>query len=131
MSQNRLDRHRCYRCAKSMSIALADEKPETEHKASRANFRWTLTEPWDERRLAAFLMTKHRRNDADWTRRSSPFFASFGQMTIECSIPVTGPETLPELERLLTRELLGILTGASRVYEEMASGPDWKKVTPP
>ena len=62
-----------------MSIALAGEKPEVQHKGARANFRWTLAEPWDERRLAAFLMTKHRRNESDWTRRPSPFFASLGQ----------------------------------------------------
>ena len=56
-----------------------------------------MTEPWDERRLAAFLMTKHRRSDSDWTRRPSPFFASLGQSTIECSVPVARPEALPEL----------------------------------
>jgi hypothetical protein len=115
----------------SMSIALADEKPETEHKGPRANFRWKVSEPWDERRLAAFLMTKHRRNDADWTRRSSPFFASLGQATIECSLPVASAEAIPELENVLTRELVGILVGASRIHDEMISGTDWRSVNPP
>lgn len=114
-----------------MAILLADDKPETQHKGSRANFRWTLDDPWDERRLAAFLMTKHRRNDTDWTRRSSPFFASLGQTTIECSVPITGPDALPELEKLLTNELVGILAGASRIHDEMVSGTDWRRVTPP
>lgn len=113
-----------------MAIALADEKPETQQKGTRANFRWRLADPWDERRLAAFLMTKHRRNDADWTRRASPFYASLGQTTVECSVPVADPTAITELERLLTRELLGILSGASRVHEEMATG-DWRGVTPP
>lgn len=114
-----------------MAITLVDLAPETLHRGSRANFRWRLAEPWDERRLAAFLMTKHRRNDADWSRRASPFFASLGQSTIECSVPVVNPESLPELEKLLTSELLGILTGASRVHEEMLRGQDWKRVAPP
>src|SRR5262245_56167959 len=114
-----------------MSIALADLHAETLHRGSRANFRWTLTEPWDERRLAAFLMTKHRRNDADWSRRASPFFASLGQRTVECSMPIVSPDSLPELEKLLTSELVGILAGASRVHEEMIVGQDWKRVTPP
>ena len=78
-----------------MAIALARSEPETQHKGPRANFRWTLSEPWDERRLAAFLMTKHRRNDADWTRRSSPFFASLGQTTIECSVPIASGRRFP------------------------------------
>ncbi len=102
-----------------MAITLASLKPETLHKGSRANFRWRLVEPWDERRLAAFLMTKHRRNDADWSRRASPFFASLGQDTIECSVPVVNSASIPELESLLTSELVGILTGASRVHDEM------------
>ncbi len=114
-----------------MAIALAAETPETQHKSQRANFRWTLAAPWDEQRLAAFLMVKHRRNDADWTRRSSPFFASLGQNTVECSVPILGPEALPDLEKLLTRELVGILTGASRIHDEMESGSDWRRVTPP
>ena len=116
---------------KSMAIALARSEPETQHKGPRANFRWTLSEVWDERRLAAFLMTKHRRNDADWTRRSSPFFASLGQTTIECSVPIANEEAIPELEKLLTKELLGILAGASKVHDEMLSGTDWRRVTPP
>ncbi len=62
-----------------MAITLAGEPPATEQKGPRANFRWMLTDPWDERRLAAFLMTKHRRNESDWTRRASPFYASLGQ----------------------------------------------------
>ncbi len=114
-----------------MSIALADEKPETEQKGFRANFRWTLQEPWDERRLAAFLMTKHRRNESDWTRRASPFCACLGQCTIECSLPLANPEALPELEKMLTRELRGILAGADAVHQEMLGGPDWRRVTPP
>lgn len=114
-----------------MSIALAEEKPETLQKGARANFRWKVADPWDERRLAAFLMTKHRRNDADWTRRASPFFASLGQVTIECSVPIADPSSIPDLERVLTRELVGILTGASRVHEEMVTGTDWRGVTPP
>jgi hypothetical protein len=114
-----------------MSIALADETPETQQKGPRANFRWKLSDPWDERRLAAFLMTKHRRNDTDWTRRSSPFFASLGQTTIECSVPIASEDAIPELEKLLTKELVGILTGASRIHDEMISGTDWRRVTPP
>ena len=114
-----------------MAIALAAEKPETQQKGSRANFRWTMAEPWDERRLAAFLMTKHRRNENDWSRRSSPFFASLGQATVECSVPVTTPESVVDLEQLLTRELLGILAGASQIHDEMVSGADWRRVTPP
>ncbi|HEY6049942.1 MAG TPA: hypothetical protein VIZ58_01760 [Thermoanaerobaculia bacterium] len=114
-----------------MAIVLARPEPETQHKGPRANFRWTLVDAWDERRLAAFLMTKHRRNDADWTRRSSPFFASLGQTTIECSVPITGEDAIPELEKLLTRELVGILAGASKVHDEMLSGTDWRRVTPP
>ena len=110
---------------------LANLTPEAVHRGSRANFRWTLAEPWDERRLAAFLMTKHRRNDADWSRRASPFFASLGQNTIECSVPVVAPESLPELQKLLTNELIGILSGASRIHDEMVRGQDWRRVTPP
>jgi len=114
-----------------MAIQLAEEQPATEQKGPRANFRWTLADPWDERRLAAFLMTKHRRNESDWTRRASPFYASLGQSTIECSVPVASPDSLAELERLLTAELRGILAGASEVHEEMMSGKDWRGVTPP
>ena len=114
-----------------MAIQLAEEQPATEQKGPRANFRWTLADPWDERRLAAFLMTKHRRNESDWTRRASPFYASLGQSTIECSVPVASPDSLAELEKLLTAELLGILAGASQVHEEMMSGKDWRGVTPP
>jgi hypothetical protein len=114
-----------------MSIALADDTPETEQKGPRANFRWRLVDPWDERRLAAFLMVKHRRSDSDWTRRPSPFFASLGQSTVECSVPIANPETLPELRKLLTTELRGILTGASQMYEQMLAGQDWRRVTPP
>jgi hypothetical protein len=114
-----------------MSIALASEKPEVQHKGARANFRWTLVDPWDERRLAAFLMTKHRRNEADWTRRPSPFFASLGQTLIECSVPLADPASLPELERMLTAELKGILTGASQMHEKMAGAADWRAVSPP
>jgi len=113
-----------------MAIVLADEKPETQQQGTRANFRWRLAEPWDERRLAAFLMTKHRRNDADWTRRASPFYASLGQTTVECSVPVADPATIGDLESLLTRELVGILVGASRMHEEMMTG-DWRGVAPP
>ncbi len=114
-----------------MPISLASESPEVQHKGFRANFRWSLAEPWDERRLAAFLMTKHRRNDADWTRRASPFHAALGLAVVECSVPVGDPASLPELEKALTRELKGILTGASRVHEEMIQGNDWRTVTPP
>ncbi len=114
-----------------MAINLNEEKPEVQQKGSRANFRWTLSEPWDERRLAAFLMTKHRRNDQDWTRRTSPFYASLGKTAIECSVPFAGPNSLAELESVLTTELKGILAGASRVHDEMIRGKDWRKVTPP
>jgi hypothetical protein len=114
-----------------MTIRLASERPEVEQKGFRANFRWPLAEPWDERRLAAFLMTKHRRNDSDWTRRTSPFYAALGLATVECSVPVAGQDSLGELETVLTTELKGILAGASRVHEEMIQGQDWRKVTPP
>lgn len=114
-----------------MSIALVSESPETLHKGARANFRWTLAEPFDERRLAAFLMTKHRRNESDWTRRSSPFYASLGQTAIECSVPAPDAESLPELQRLLTAELRGILAGASQIHDEMIREKDWRKVAPP
>ena len=114
-----------------MSIVLASEKPEIQHKGARANFRWTLSEPWDERRLAAFLMTKHRRSEADWTRRPSPFFASLGQAEIECSVPLADPSTLPDLERVLTTELKGILAGASQMHEKMTGASDWRAVSPP
>jgi len=114
-----------------MSIALLDERPEALQKGYRANFRWKLQEPLDERRLAAFLMTKHRRSDDDWTRRPSPFFASLGQASIECSVPVAGAENLSELEKVLTDELKGILAGASQVHDQMVSGEDWRQIAPP
>ena len=114
-----------------MSISIADETPTAEQKGRRANFCWQMAEPWDERRLAAFLMTKHRRSDSDWTRRPSPFFASLGQSTVECSVPVARPEALPELATILTAELKGILTGASQIHAQMMSGEDWKSVSPP
>lgn len=114
-----------------MSIALNGERPETLHRGARANFRWTLVEPWDEKRLAAFLMTKHRRSDSDWTRRPSPFFASLGQATIECSVPVASSDALSELAAILTAELKGILTGASQIHAQMMAGEDWKSVSPP
>lgn len=114
-----------------MSILLADERPEAQQKGFRANFRWKLAEPLDERRLAAFLMTKHRRSDTDWSRRPSPFFTSLGQASIECSVPFAGPESLGELERVLTEELKGILVGASQVHDQMVSGEDWRQVSPP
>jgi hypothetical protein len=114
-----------------MSIALASETPAVQHKGARANFRWALVDPWDERRLAAFLMTKHRRNESDWTRRPSPFFATLGSNAIECSVPLADPGTLPELERLLTAELRGILAGASQMHEKMAGATDWRAVSPP
>ena len=114
-----------------MSISLKSDAPEVEQKGLRANFCWMMSEAWDERRLAAFLMTKHRRADSDWTRRPSPFFASLGQSTIECSVPVARPEALPDLAAILTSELKGILTGASRIHEQMMAGQDWKSVSPP
>jgi hypothetical protein len=114
-----------------MSITLASDSPSIEQKGLRANFSWTMSEPWDERRLAAFLMTKHRRSDSDWTRRPSPFFASLGQSSVECSVPVARPEALPDLAAILTGELAGILTGASQIYDQMLAGPDWKTVSPP
>jgi hypothetical protein len=114
-----------------MSIAIADETPSAEQKGLRANFCWRMVEPWDERRLAAFLMTKHRRSDSDWTRRPSPFFASLGQSTVECSVPAARPEALPELAAILTVELKGILVGASQIYAQMVAGEDWKSVSPP
>lgn len=112
-----------------MSIALADEKPDIQHKGSRANFSWRLVEPWDERRLAAFLMVKHRRNESDWTRRPSPFFASLGRSQVECSVPVAGPEAIPDLDKYLTDELRGILAGAERVYREITESADWGRPT--
>ena len=114
-----------------MSIGLANDTPTAEQKGLRANFCWTMAEPWDERRLAAFLMTKHRRSDSDWTRRPSPFFASLGQSTVECSVPVARPDTLPELATILTAELKGILIGAGRIHGQMMAGEDWKSVAPP
>ena len=114
-----------------MSIALADEKPEIQHKGSRANFSWRIAEPWDERRLAAFLMVKHRRNEADWTRRPSPFFASLGRSNVECSIPLGGADSVAELEKLLTQELRGILAGADRVHRDILKSPDWGHDAPP
>jgi hypothetical protein len=121
----------CYRLSEFMSIALASDAPSIEQKGLRANFSWKMAEPWDERRLAAFLMTKHRRSDSDWTRRPSPFFASLGQASVECSVPVARPEALPELAAILTAELQGILTGASRIHDQMLAGQDWKSVSPP
>jgi hypothetical protein len=114
-----------------MPIRLVSERPEVQQRGSRANFRWSVAEPWDERRLAAFLMTKHRRKDTDWTRRTSPFYAALGVATVECSVPVAAPDTLGELETVLTAELKGILAGASRVHDEMVRDKDWRKVTPP
>lgn len=114
-----------------MPISLRSEQPSVERKGARANFIWTMGEPWDEKRLAAFLMTKHRRSDSDWTRRPSPFFASLGQSSIECSVPVAQAEDLPELARILTRELSGILAGASQIHDQMLAGEDWKSVAPP
>ena len=114
-----------------MSIALADDKPDIQHKGSRANFSWRLVEPWDERRLAAFLMVKHRRSEADWTRRPSPFFASLGRSQIECSVPVASPDSIAELEKLLTAELRGILAGADRVHEELLKSQNWRREPPP
>ena len=76
-------------------------------------------------------MTKHRRSEVDWTRRPSPFFASLGQSTIECSVPIGTPESVPDLERVLTSELKGILSGASAIYAQMGEGRDWRFVTPP
>jgi hypothetical protein len=114
-----------------MSIALADGKPDIQHKGSRANFSWRIKEPWDERRLAAFLMVKHRRNEADWTRRPSPFFASLGRPIVECSIPLGSTDSVPDLETLLTQELVGILAGADRVYHEILKSPDWRQAPEP
>ncbi|HEY3172266.1 MAG TPA: hypothetical protein VGK86_06760 [Thermoanaerobaculia bacterium] len=104
-----------------MSIALADAKPDIQQKGSRANFKWRVVEPWNERRLAAFLMVKHRRNETDWTRRPSPFFATLGQSHVECSVHLAGSASLDEIEKLLTGELRGILAGAERVHEEILS----------
>ncbi len=114
-----------------MSISLASDAPSVEQKGLRANFSWVMSEPWDERRLAAFLMTKHRRSDSDWTRRPSPFFASLGQSSVECSVPVARPDALAELAAILTAELSGILTGANQIYDQMVAGQDWKTVSPP
>jgi hypothetical protein len=114
-----------------MSISLADEKPDIQHKGSRANLSWRIIEPWDERRLAAFLMVKHRRNETDWTRRPSPFFASLGRSHVECSVPITDADSIGEVERLLTKELRGILAGADRVYHEMLKSRDWRHEPPP
>jgi len=109
-----------------MSIGLADEKPDLQRKGSRANFSWRTTEPWDERRLAAFLMVKHRRSEADWTRRPSPFFASLGRSAVECSVPIASPESVTELDRVLTNELIGILAGAERVHQELVKSQNWR-----
>jgi hypothetical protein len=114
-----------------MPIRLASDRPAVQQTDFRANFRWSLAEPWDERRLAAFLMTKHRRSDSDWTRRTSPFYAELGMAAIECSVPIGGSNSLGELEAILTRELKGILAGASRVHDEMIGEKDWRQVTPP
>lgn len=114
-----------------MPISLVSDKPEVQQKDTRANFRWVLSEPWDERWLAAFLMTKHRRNDADWTRRASPFYAALGCAAVECSVPVGNIDSLPDLERVLTAELKGILAGASKVHEGMITDKDWHTMTPP
>lgn len=110
-----------------MSIALADEKPDVQYKGARANFSWRLVLPWNERRLAAFLMVKHRRNESDWTRRPSPFFASLGRSQVECSVPCAGPDSVEDLEKYLTVELRGILAGAERVFEEIANTGEWGK----
>lgn len=114
-----------------MSIALADEKPDIQYKGPRANFSWRIVEPWDERRLAAFLMVKHRRNESDWTRRPSPFFASLGRSAVECSIPLTATDSVGDIEKLLTQELRGILAGADRVYHDILKSPDWRQEPPP
>ena len=114
-----------------MSITLADEKPDIQHRGARANFSWRIAEPWDERRLAAFLMVKHRRNETDWTRRPSPFFASLGRSHVECSIPLGATDPVGDLEKLLTTELRGILAGADRVYREMLESRDWRQEPPP
>jgi hypothetical protein len=113
-----------------MSIALAEEKPDIQQKGSRANFSWRVVEPWDERRLAAFLMVKHRRNETDWTRRPSPFFATLGRSQVECSIPLASPDALPELEKFLTVELRGILAGADRVHLEILNARSPRGVSP-
>lgn len=114
-----------------MSIGLADEKPDIQRKGSRANFSWRTAQPWDERRLAAFLMVKHRRSEADWTRRPSPFFASLGRSQVECSVPIASPESVTELERLLTNELIGILAGAERVHQELVKSQELAHRTNP
>ena len=76
-------------------------------------------------------MIKHRRSDADWTRRTSPFYASLGMATVECSIPVGGRDTLEDLETVLTRELKGILLASSSVHDQMIRDKDWRQVSPP
>ncbi len=113
-----------------MSIALADEKPDIQQKGSRANFSWRVLEPWNERRLAAFLMVKHRRNETDWTRRPSPFFATLGRSHVECSVPLAGAESIAEIEKLLTIELRGILAGAERVHQEILNSRNIPGETP-
>lgn len=113
-----------------MSIALAEEKPDIQQKGSRANFSWRVVEPWDERRLAAFLMVKHRRNETDWTRRPSPFFATLGRSQVECSVPLASPDALPELETFLTIELRGILAGADRVHQEILNTRNLQGISP-
>src|SRR5688572_32527829 len=109
-----------------MSIGLADEKPDVQRKGPRANFTWRSAEPWDERRLAAFLMVKHRRSEADWTRRPSPFFASLGRSAVECSVPVATSDSVADLQKLLTDELVGILAGAERVHQELVKSQNWR-----
>jgi hypothetical protein len=76
-------------------------------------------------------MVKHRRSEADWTRRPSPFFASLGRSVVECSVPVATPESIPDLEKLLTDELKGILAGAERVHEELVKSQNWRGEPPP
>jgi hypothetical protein len=46
-------------------------------------------------------------------------------------VPLADPASLPELERVLTAELKGILAGASQMHDKMAGAPDWRAVAPP
>ena len=47
-----------------------------------------------------------------------------GRSHVECSVPLSNPDSLGEIERLLTGELRGILAGADRVHAEIVDA--WK-----
>jgi hypothetical protein len=45
---------------------------------------------------------------------------------VECSVPIATPESVPDLERVLTNELIGILAGAERVHQELVKSQNWR-----